>query len=72
MGVAASSRTASEATPPGPTHHSGCRRGTGERMHLRTALGGFSRGSVVRGRPANAGDMSSIPDLGRPHVPRSN
>ena len=29
-------------------------------------------GAVVKKPPANAGDMSSIPDLGRPHVLWSN
>ena len=53
-------------------HQSGCPQGTGERTHLKTALGGFPGGSVVRNLPANAGDTSSIPDLGRPHMPRSS
>ena len=30
---------------------------------------GFPGGSVVKNPPANAGDRSSIPDLGRSHVP---
>ena len=29
-------------------------------------------GSVVKNPPANAGDMGSIPGLGRSHMPRSN
>ena len=29
---------------------------------------GSPGGSVVRNPPANAGDMSSIPDLGRSHM----
>ena len=29
-------------------------------------------GSVVKSPPANAGDIGSIPDLGRHHIPRSN
>ena len=33
---------------------------------------GFLGGSVVKNPPANAGDMSSIPDLGRSHMPRDN
>ena len=33
---------------------------------------GFSGGSVVKPLPANAGDMGSIPDLGRSHMPQSN
>ena len=37
-----------------------------------TGLVGFSGGSVVKNLPASAGDMSSIPDLGESHMPRSN
>ena len=33
---------------------------------------GFPGGSVVKNPPANAGDMGSIPDPGRSHVPWSN
>ena len=33
---------------------------------------GFPGGSVVKNPPANAGDMTSIPDPGRSHVPQSN
>ena len=33
---------------------------------------GFPGGSVVKNSPANAGDVGSIPDPGRPHVPWSN
>ena len=33
---------------------------------------GFPGVSVVRNLPVNTGDMGSIPDLGRPHKPRSN
>ena len=29
-------------------------------------------GLVVKNLPANAGDMDSIPGLGRPHVPQGN
>ena len=32
----------------------------------------FLGGPVVKNPPANAGDMGSIPDLGRPQVPWSN
>ena len=32
----------------------------------------FPSGSVVKNPPANAGDMSLTPDLGRPHIPQSN
>ena len=30
------------------------------------------RGSLVKNLPANAGDMSLIPDLGRSHIPQSS
>ena len=33
---------------------------------------GFSCGSVAKKPPANGGDMGSIPDLGRSHMPQSN
>ena len=33
---------------------------------------GFSGGAVVKNPPAKAGDMSSIPDPGRSHMPQSN
>ena len=33
---------------------------------------GFPGGAVVGNLPANAGDMSSSPGLGRSHMPRSN
>ena len=32
---------------------------------------GFPGGLVVKNPPANAGDMGSIPDLGRPNAPQS-
>ena len=35
-------------------------------------LMGFPGGSVVKNLPANAGDMGSIPDLGRCHLLQSN
>ena len=33
---------------------------------------GFSGGSVAENPPANSGDIGSIPDLGRSHMPQSN
>ena len=33
---------------------------------------GFPGGAVVKNPPANAGDMGSSPDPGRPHMPQSN
>lgn len=33
---------------------------------------GFPGGPVVKNRPADAGGTSSVPDLGKPHVLRSN
>ena len=34
--------------------------------------GDFPGGAVVKNPPANAGNMSLIPGLGRSHMPRSN
>ena len=39
---------------------------------LRKDTGGFPSGSVVKNLLANAGDMGSIPDTGRSHMPQSN
>ena len=33
---------------------------------------GFPGGAVVKNPPANAGDMGSVPGLGRSHMPQSN
>ena len=33
---------------------------------------GFLSGSVVKNLPTNAGDMDSVPDLGRYHMLQSN
>ena len=33
---------------------------------------GFPSGSVVKNPPANAGDIGSIPDLGRSHMLQGN
>ena len=41
-------------------------------LHTESRLWGFPGGSVVKNPPANAGDMGSIPDLGRSHMLRSN
>ena len=41
-------------------------------MHLKNERGDFPGGTVVKNLPANAGDMGSIPGLGRFHMPRSN
>ena len=38
---------------------------------IKNAQSGFPDGSVVKNPPANAGDMGSIPDLGRSHMPRA-
>ena len=35
-------------------------------------MGGFPGGSVVENLPTNAGDVGSIPDLGRPRMLKSN
>lgn len=37
-----------------------------------TQYAGFSGGSQIKNPPANAGDMDSIHDQGRSHMPRSN
>ena len=34
--------------------------------------GGFPGGSVVKNLPASVGEMGSIPDPGRSHMPRGN
>ena len=39
---------------------------------LNNVLKGFPCGSVVKNLPPNAGDMGSIPDPGRSHMPKSN
>ena len=39
---------------------------------LRTTTMGFPGGAVVENLPANAGDASSSPGLGRSHMPWSN
>ena len=41
-------------------------------MIFKTMWQGFPGGSEVENPPANAGDMVSIPDLGKPHMPWSN
>ena len=39
--------------------------------HYIMSIGGFPGGSVVKNPPSNSGHMSSIPDLGRSHMPQS-
>ena len=39
---------------------------------LKKQTRGFPDGAVVKDPPANAGDTSSIPGLGRSHMPQSN
>ena len=41
-------------------------------IKIRKEFGDFPGGAVVKSPPANAGDMGSIPGLGRSHMPRSN
>ena len=36
------------------------------------AIWGFPGGSVVKNPPANVGNVGSIPDPGRSHMPQSN
>ena len=39
---------------------------------MKTLFPGFPGGSVAESLLPNAGDMGSIPDMGRPHTPRSS
>ena len=41
-------------------------------MHFTVKFQGFSGGSVAKNPPANVGDMGSIPDSGRSHMPQNN
>ena len=41
-------------------------------MHTKKPWEGFPGGSEVKNPPANAGDTSSIPDLGWFHMPRGH
>ena len=41
-------------------------------MQFKIVDKGFPGGAVVKNLPANAGDMGSIPGLGRSHMPRSS
>ena len=47
-------------------------RGQNIKLQLKYRFEGFSGSSVVKKTPANAGDMSLIPDPGRSHMPQSN
>ena len=49
-------------------HFTACR----DYLNKNKLLWGFPGGSVVKNLPANAGDTSSSPGLGRSHMPRSN
>ena len=40
-----------------------------EILQYKAKEGNFSGGPVIKNLPADAGVMSSIPDLGRSHVP---
>ena len=40
-------------------------------MMLFQKIRSFQDGSVVKNSPANVGDMGSIPDPGRPHMPQN-
>ena len=42
------------------------------KMSIKSEVLGFPGGSVVKNQPANAGDIVSIPDLGRSHMERSS
>ena len=41
-------------------------------LPMKNKVKGFPGGSVVQNLSAKAGDTGSIPDLGRPHMLRSN
>ena len=41
-------------------------------MCLKTGAGGVAGGPMVKNLPCNAGDMGSIPGLGRSHMPPVN
>ena len=41
-------------------------------IHIFKPVTGFLDGPVVKNPPANAGDMSSIPGLGRSYMPLGN
>ena len=42
------------------------------KIALKYHVSDFPGGSVVKNLPAHAGDMGSIPDLGRSHMLQSN
>ena len=60
----------------GDSRVAGSVRGGGQTLQLcrciRGCWGGFPGGSVVKNLPANAKDMSSIPNLQRSHMPGGN
>ena len=43
-----------------------------EQLVKKPSTWGFPGGAVVKNLPANAGDTSSSPGLGRSHMPQSN
>ena len=42
------------------------------KKYIKNSYRDFPGGAVVKNPPANAGDMDSIPGMGRSHRPRSN
>ena len=44
----------------------------GKKKNVKLNHGDFPGGAVDKNLPANAGDMGSIPGLGRFHIPQSN
>ena len=52
-------------------HKVACPKLTG-RACYESAFADVSGGTVVKNSPANAGDMGSVPDQGRSHMPRNN
>ena len=50
----------------------GDERGKKKKENVKVNHGDFPGGAVDKNLPANAGDMGSIPGLGRFHIPQSN
>ena len=64
-----------EASHKGPSiewFHSYAISGIGKSIEIKSRLGGFPGGAVVKNPPANAGDMGSSPGPGRSHMLQSN
>ena len=53
-------------------HQKTCTRMSTSALFTKDKTRSFPGGTVVKNRPANAGDTGSIPGLGRSHMWRSN